>query len=88
MQVNHPGSHFKEPEIFSAYNRRAAIFTLFVIVLTNSQWPLSHPPGPFRQRWGMAGKGHEERFPPTRLSAGYGFRKETITGMRRKVRDT
>jgi hypothetical protein len=26
--------------------------------------------------------GHEERFPPTRLSAGYGFRKETIAGVR------
>jgi hypothetical protein len=31
--------------------------------------------------------GHEERFPPTRLSAGYGFRKETIAGMRRNERD-
>jgi hypothetical protein len=32
-------------------------------------------------------KGHEERFPPTRLSAGCGFRKETIAGMRRNERD-
>ena len=31
--------------------------------------------------------GHEERFPPTRLSAGCGFRKETIAGMRRNERD-
>ena len=31
--------------------------------------------------------GHEERFPPTRLSAGCGFRKETLAGMRRKGRD-
>jgi len=31
----------------------------------------------------MSAMGHEERFPPTRLSAGYGFRKETIGGMRR-----
>ena len=30
--------------------------------------------------------GDEEWFPPTRLSAGYGFRKETITGMRRNRR--
>jgi hypothetical protein len=30
---------------------------------------------------------HEERFPPTRLSAGCGFRKETIAGMRRNGRD-
>ena len=30
---------------------------------------------------------HEERFPPTRLSAGYEFRKETIAGMRRNGRD-
>jgi hypothetical protein len=31
--------------------------------------------------------GHEERFPPTRLSGGCGFRKETIAGMRRNERD-
>jgi hypothetical protein len=31
--------------------------------------------------------GHEERFQPTRLSAGFGFRKETIAGMRRNGRD-
>ena len=31
--------------------------------------------------------GHEERFPPTRLSAGYGFRKETIAGVRHNERD-
>ena len=31
-------------------------------------------------------KGHEERFPPPRLSAGYAFRKETIAGMRRNGR--
>src|SRR5438874_1683886 len=30
----------------------------------------------------MAGKGHEERFPPTRLSAGCGLRKETIADLR------
>ncbi len=35
----------------------------------------------------MTVKGYEERFPPTRLSAGCGFRKETIAGMRRNVRD-
>ena len=32
-------------------------------------------------------QGHEERFPLTRLSAGYGFRKETIAGVRRNGRD-
>src|SRR5215472_14992753 len=31
--------------------------------------------------------GHEERFPATRLSAGYGVRKETITGTRCNGRD-
>jgi hypothetical protein len=31
--------------------------------------------------------GQEERFPSTRLSAGYGFRKETIAGVRHKERD-
>jgi hypothetical protein len=35
----------------------------------------------------MTSVGHEERFPPTGLSAGYGFRKETIAGMRRNGRD-
>jgi len=35
----------------------------------------------------MTGMAHEERFPLTRLSAGYGFRKETIAGMRRNGRD-
>jgi hypothetical protein len=35
----------------------------------------------------MTASGHEERFLPTRLSAGYGFRKETIAGMRRNGRD-
>jgi hypothetical protein len=35
----------------------------------------------------MAGLGHEERFPPIRLSGGCGFRKETISGMRRNGRD-
>ena len=32
-------------------------------------------------------KGHEEWLPPTRLSAGYGFRKETIAGVRHNERD-
>src|SRR5260370_18652047 len=31
--------------------------------------------------------GQEARFPPTRLRAGCGFRKETIAGMRRNGRD-
>src|SRR5271155_2440063 len=35
----------------------------------------------------MAQTGHEERFPSTRLSAGYGFRKETIAGVRHNGRD-
>jgi len=30
----------------------------------------------------MAVSGHEERFPPTRLNAGYVLRKETIAGVR------
>jgi hypothetical protein len=32
-------------------------------------------------------EGHEERFPPPRLSGRCGFRKETIAGMRRNGRD-
>src|SRR6516164_9147684 len=32
-------------------------------------------------------RGHEERFPPTKLSAGCGFRKETIAGICRNGRD-
>jgi hypothetical protein len=35
----------------------------------------------------MTGKGHEDQFPSTRLNAGYGFRKETIPGVRHKGRD-
>jgi hypothetical protein len=35
----------------------------------------------------MAGMEHEERFPPTMLGAGYGFRKETIAGMSSNGRD-
>jgi hypothetical protein len=35
----------------------------------------------------MAAMEHEERFPPTRLSAGCGFRKETIAAIRRNGRD-
>jgi|SRR5271165_4893043 len=35
----------------------------------------------------MAEKGHEERFPLTRLSAGRGFKKETIAGRHRNGRD-
>jgi hypothetical protein len=35
----------------------------------------------------MSAPGHEEPFPPTGLSAGCGFRKETIAGMRRNGRD-
>jgi hypothetical protein len=35
----------------------------------------------------MTALGQEERFPPTKLSAGCGFRKETIAGMRRNGRD-
>ena len=31
--------------------------------------------------------GHEDAFPPPRLSAGFGFRKETIAGMRLNGRD-
>jgi hypothetical protein len=31
--------------------------------------------------------GDEERFPPTKLSAGCAFRKETIAGMRPNRRD-
>ena len=41
---------------------------------------------PFRPADGSRGEsalGHEERFPPPRLNAGDGFRKETIAGMRR-----
>src|SRR4051794_19041282 len=45
--------------------------------------PAAQTPRSFR----MSVFGHEERFPPTRLSAGSGFRKETIAGMRRNGRD-
>ena len=47
------------------------------------------PSRPRRLGWRqtMTEEGHEERLPPTRLSAGYGFRKETIAGMRHNELD-
>jgi hypothetical protein len=49
---------------------------------TNPGMTHFHPLSRFGWRRSMAGMGHEEQFPPTRLSAGCGFRKETIAGMR------
>jgi hypothetical protein len=46
-----------------------------------------HPIETLGSGGGMAGVGHEDQFPSTRLSAGYGFRKETIPGVRHKGRD-
>jgi hypothetical protein len=46
-----------------------------------------HPVDTSRPVLSMSASGHEERFPPTRLSAGCGFRKETIAGMHRNGRD-
>src|SRR5437868_8494082 len=51
--------------------------------MRTSAAPAAQTPRSFR----MSVFGHEERFPPTRLSAGCGFRKETIAGMRRNGRD-
>ena len=36
----------------------------------------------------MSASGHEERFPPTTLGAGCGFREETLAGTRRNGRDS
>jgi len=47
----------------------------------------SHQPSRSRRVLRTADKGHEERFPSTRLNAGFGFRKETIAGMRGNGRD-
>jgi len=47
----------------------------------------NRPPRPAPGLTARSPKGHKERFPPTRLSAGYGFRKETIAGTRRNGRD-
>ena len=41
---------------------------------------LQNPPNTMLNEWQL--RGHEERFPPPRLNAGYGFRKETIVGTR------
>jgi hypothetical protein len=44
---------------------------------------VDHPP-----KLGVARtQGHEDQFPPPRLSAGCGSRKGTIAGMRRNARD-
>ena len=44
---------------------------------------------PLATAWDRRGSatGHEERFPPLRLGAGYAFRKETIAGTSRNGRD-
>ena len=47
----------------------------------------NHFPARYPVAAGRAALGHEERFPLTRLTAGYGFRKETIARMRRNGRD-
>ena len=46
-----------------------------------------HATGVGRLALGNDRNGYEERFLPTRLSAGGGFRKETIAGTRRNGRD-
>src|SRR5437868_2609301 len=46
------------------------------------RWPLSTHHSRMRRIDGRSAMGHEERFPPTRLSAGCGFRKETIADLR------
>ena len=56
-------------------------------VFTKSVLILGPQVSRFRTAWARSAKGQEERFPPTRLSAGCGFRKETIVGMRRNGRD-
>ena len=47
-------------------------------------YPYKGQPGTGR---GMTAGGHKERYPPSSLSAGFAFRKETITGSRRNGRD-
>src|SRR5437870_133647 len=54
----------------------------FTIAAENASTATQPPPARAGSFWG-----HEERFPSTRLSAGCGFRKETIAGMRRNGRD-
>ena len=46
-----------------------------------------HPPRGCEAVPAMAGMGHEEWFPPSRLSDGSGLRKETIAGRQRNGRD-
>ena len=46
-----------------------------------------HATGVGRLALGNDRNGYEERFLPTRLSAGGGFRKETIAGTRRNGRE-
>jgi len=49
--------------------------------------PLSSQLSRSRRVLRTAAVGHEERFPPTRLNVGCGFRKETIAGTDRNGRD-
>ena len=51
------------------------------------EWPLTRLPDRFSGRGPRSPLGHEERFPLSRVSEGFGFRKETIAGRRRNGRN-
>jgi hypothetical protein len=54
----------------------------------HAKWPIFTSPGDSTAWPRMTHLGHEERLPPPRPTARYGFRKETITGMRAATRET
>ena len=51
------------------------------------EWPLTRLPDRFSGRGPRSPLGHEERFLPSRLSAGFLLTKETIAGRRRNGRN-
>jgi hypothetical protein len=53
----------------------------------HGEGPFSTQPGGLSQLPRRSLEGHQERFPPPRLSAGSGFRKETIARRHRNRRD-
>jgi hypothetical protein len=92
--LHHPQDRAPLPEDFWLSRPRsiAPQFSVFAFtLLANNEkrltaFHLIEGPAAGR-RQAMAEMGYEERLPPIRMSAGCGFRKETIAGMRRNGRD-
>jgi len=68
----------------AAYARRGIKLELGEWLALGYQFRISLRPRSWH--WATTALGHEARFPTPRLSPGFGFRKETIAGIRRHGR--